>query len=249
MCAATQRASPKCGPCKLMYTTGYKAVVFDLFGTLCEGFATSEYRLALSQMAAKLGIPDDDFDRSWRGTFNDRVIGRFADIESCLQHICYSFSMAADSTVLRAAARIRYDLMMRALVPRFGAIETLARLRAGGRRIGVLSNASFQVTTAWPQTPFAPFVDVALFSCVCGMKKPDVVIYQLMCSRLGLRPQACIYVGDGTGDELTGAAQAGLMPVLLRAADGHEGFYEAEADGWDGLAIRSLEGVLDLLDP
>jgi hypothetical protein len=36
--------------------------------------------------------------------------------------------------------------------------------------------------------------------------------------------------------------------ITKHAAEGCEGFYEVDADGWDGLLIHSLERVLDFVD-
>jgi putative hydrolase of the HAD superfamily len=40
--------------------------------------------------------------------------------------------------------------------------------------------------------------------------KPDREIYSLACNRMGVQPEACIFVGDGGSNEFAGADDAGL---------------------------------------
>ena len=46
--------------------------------------------------------------------------------------------------------------------------------------------------------------------------KPSVAIYRTACHRLHTDSQECVYVGDGSDGELTGAAALGLLPILKR---------------------------------
>ncbi len=49
------------------------------------------------------------------------------------------------------------------------------------------------------------------------MEKPSRRIYEIACERLKVQPQQCLYVGDGSSKELTGAASVGMLPILKRA--------------------------------
>ena len=98
--------------------------------------------------------------------------------------------------------------------------------------------------------PFAPLVDVAVFSCLEGVQKPAPRIYQLAVERLAVRPENCLYIGDGDSQELTGASQVGMYPVLIRnpdedSTDVHRVDYEAGE--WEGPVISSLREVLTLV--
>jgi putative hydrolase of the HAD superfamily len=66
-----------------------------------------------------------------------------------------------------------------------------------------------------------------------------------------VKPEGCLYIGDGDEHELTGAAQVGMHPVLIRdpyenRTDVHR--VDAEAEKWEGPAISSLRDVLTLLE-
>ena len=226
----------------------FEAVVFDLFGTLIDNFSRQEYERLLAAMAGVLGLPTADFSRLWLATFDQRAVGLLASVEANVLHCYRTLGREAAPADVAAAVRLRMAFTERALVPRPSAIETLATLRAAGCKLGLISDCSSEVPLLWPNTPFAALFDAALFSCAVGLKKPDPRLYRLACDRLGVPPQRCLYVGDGGSRELSGAAAAGLEPVLLRAA--HEDPHDAhriDAEDWDGARITALGDVLALV--
>jgi putative hydrolase of the HAD superfamily len=94
--------------------------------------------------------------------------------------------------------------------------------------------------------PIKPFFDTVVFSCVAGVKKPDPRIYQLALERLKVKPQDCLYVGDGSSYELTGARKVGMHPVQIHVPG--EIVYFLDEDDWDGHPISSLSEVLNLIE-
>ena len=58
----------------------------------------------------------------------------------------------------------------------------------------------------------------------------------------------CLYIGDGSSHELTGALQVGMYPVLIRMQDNRQVFQtEAESDEWQGPQISSFEEIFRFL--
>ena len=95
---------------------------------------------------------------------------------------------------------------------------------------------------------FAPLIESPVFSCSVGLKKPDHRIYEVACRGLNVEPADCLYVGDGSDRELTGAVEAGMTTVLLRVP--LEDTYDAsrpDVEQWQGLAVSSLSEVPGLL--
>ena len=62
---------------------------------------------------------------------------------------------------------------------------------------------------------------------------------------LGAAPQDTLYVADGMDDELTGARNVGIAPILLRSPD-EDAYDERSAEGmaWTGTTIEYLREVL-----
>ena len=223
----------------------YEAVVFDLFGTLVANFSIQEHERVLSEMACVLSAPRDDFVRLWLASFNERCSGKFESPAANIEHICQALHLSAPPEAVEAAARIRFDFTRRSLAPLPGAVETLERLKASGYKTGLLTDCSPETPMLWPDTPFAPLVDVPVFSCVERLKKPDPRIYLLLCKRLTVKPQACLYVGDGGSHELTGASGVGMSAVLIRAPSvtGHDAL-RIDEEQWDGPAVATFDEVL-----
>jgi len=223
----------------------WKAVIFDFFGTLVDNFSVREHERVLSEMAKVLSAPRDDFARMWVETFPDRATGIFPTVEANIEYICRALGCLVADALIRAASDIRLRFIRRTLKPRHGVLDTLVQLRAEGFKIGLITDCSSELPNLWPSTPFAPLIDVAVFSCHVGVRKPDPNIYRLACRRLGVAPQNCLYVGDGSSKELTGASAVGMQPLLILVP--YEDTYDAyriDMDEWRGPSVSDLRAVL-----
>jgi putative hydrolase of the HAD superfamily len=231
-----------------MKSKKYAAVIFDLFGTLINNLSFREYESVLRQMASVLSVPSDDFVRWWSDTSHERNTGIIPSPEPIIRHICQKLGVPVEDARVRLAARIRFDYTRRSLVPRPDAITVLSHLKAAGYKTGLISDCSSEVPKIWPDTLFARFIDMAVFSCSVGLRKPDPRIYKLVTSRLAVEPQDCLYIGDGSSQELTGAARVGMHPVLLRIDAESTEPHLVNREKWDGPAILSLVDVLTLCE-
>ena len=231
-----------------VYARAYKGVIFDLYGTLVDSFRSQESLASITEMAATLEVPRDEFGRLWRETFSDRETGVFRTIEENIRHVCQRLGIQRDASQVTATAELRLGLYRRSLVPRPGSVETLAALRSAGFRIGLVSNASAQTDELWRETSMAPLVDMPVFSCEVGMSKPDPRIYHLAFEGLELAADACLFVGDGGSGELEGARRVGLHPVLIRVpGDDLDDPHRPEAKEWQGPTVSAISEVLDLV--
>lgn len=226
----------------------YSAVVFDLFGTLVNDFASSA-RQVPAEMAAALGVPDDPFISVWTQTLDMRIVGAFDTVEANIEYVLDAIGAHAQAAQISAAVKIRMDYIRQALQPRPGAIDTLSRLKSHPYKVGLISNASIEIPLMWSTTAFADLIDQAIFSSRERLKKPDTRIYHLACERLGVAPQSCLYIADGENHELSAAANVGLNPVLIRTSpqESMSGIRQ-EAQEWQGATIASLPEVLQLLE-
>jgi putative hydrolase of the HAD superfamily len=217
-----------------------RAVVFDLWDTIVD-FDQDESDAVNRRIAEHLAVPYERYGEIWYSpeSFRSRMVGPIAP---CFAAACQALGVAADVDEL---VGWRLELTRRLLVPRAGLLETLAALRERGLRVGLISNCSEEVADAWPDTSFARFFDHAVFSATARLAKPDPAIYRLAAGGLGLEPEECLFVGDGANDELRGAEDVGMTPVLIHA-EGAEPRWEGLRD-WSGLRVTSIPQVLDLL--
>jgi putative hydrolase of the HAD superfamily len=211
------------------------AVIFDLWDTLVDwpiddGVA---HRRALRE---RIGISEDEFERRWQATYRERQTGPLAAAYAALGVPTEHIAGHVDE---------RNEVTKRALRPRAGALETLDELARRGIKRGLISMCSEDVPAAWPHTELAHRVDEATFSASCGLVKPEPEIYRRTAAALGVEPMTCLFVGDGANNELRGAADVGMTPVLI-VADGREPIWREVRD-WTGLRVSTIPDVLNLV--
>ena len=226
----------------------YEAVVFDLWGTLVDELTYPEanrliYRQKVDETADLLGLDRDAFADAWSAGAGERLVGAFST-EGALLHICRELGAEPDADRLRDAVEVRFDYVREALSPRSGTVETLSTLKGMGYMVGLISNCSEEVSALWSSTPFAPLVDTAVLSYDVRLAKPDPRIYEMAVEGLGVAAEECLYVGDGTSNELSGAERAGMTAVLMRAPYDQP---DGERESWDGARISDVREVLRLL--
>src|SRR5262249_32714140 len=64
--------------------------------------------------------------------------------------------------------------------------------------------------------PVDELFDVVVDSGFVGMRKPDPAIYRLTCERLGVAPEACVFVDD-VEPNCSAAADVGMTAVVFRS--------------------------------
>lgn len=226
----------------------YRAVIFDLWGTLVDDLVYPEanrclFRQKTDEVADLLGLGHDEFAEAWAEGTGDRLVGAFSSTEGALSHLCKELGVAPGMGCIHSAAAALYAYTREALSPRPGTVETLFDLKHSGLKVGLITNCGEETARLWDSTPFAPLMDTAVLSFNVGIAKPDPRIYELATRRLSVRAEQCLFVGDGSGGELTGASEAGMTAALIRAPyDRADGARES----WMGETISDVRDVLGL---
>lgn len=226
----------------------YKAVVFDLFGTLIPSYSVLESDRVIDGMGTILGVPPKGIWCWYRDFWAECATGKFPSVETTIAHICTTLGVEVDPERVMKVVQIRMEFTRRSLVASKDTIELLHQLRSIGYKIGLISDCALETPLVWPSTNLAPLVDAAVFSCMVGLKKPDPRIYHLASQMLELRSTECLYVGDGSSRELSGALAAGMNAVLLRIPlDDAYDVQRTEVDEWMGPSILTVRGIVSLL--
>jgi len=213
-----------------------RAVIFDLWDTLVD-FDPAAGRAFQDQVAECLGRDPDEFAALWLEGRSVRESGTLRE---------YLLGIGAAEGLVDELVTMRRDSTRGLLVPRPGAVETLAQLRDRGYRVGLITVCSEDVPDVWGDTAFPNLFDATVFSCSVGLRKPDPRIYELACEQLGVEPAEAIFVGDGANDELAGAQRLGMQAVLIHRA-GEDPPWDEVRD-WQGPRITAIPQVLSLLD-
>jgi len=98
---------------------------------------------------------------------------------------------------------------------RAGSSESLARLRAAGLRLGVVSNSDGRVTQALEAAGLRHHFDVVIDSALVGLEKPDPRIFRAALEALAVAPEEALYVGDLYEVDVLGAQAAGIRAILF----------------------------------
>jgi putative hydrolase of the HAD superfamily len=93
--------------------------------------------------------------------------------------------------------------------------DVLARLRAGGARLAVVSNWDVSLHDVLERTGLRPLVDAVVISAELGVAKPDPAIFRAALDRLGAALDGAVHVGDSLEHDVAGARAAGLEAVLV----------------------------------
>ena len=105
------------------------------------------------------------------------------------------------------------------LEPNHAMIGFLRELRARGYRLAMLTNNVREWEPLWrAMLPVDELFEVVVDSAFVGLRKPDVAIYRLTCERLGVAPEACLFVDD-VEPNVAAAAAFGMAAVLFRSSE------------------------------
>jgi putative hydrolase of the HAD superfamily len=92
-------------------------------------------------------------------------------------------------------------------------------LHARGIRFALLTNNVREWEPLWrSKLPVDEIFETVVDSAFVGLRKPDPAIYRLTCDRLGIGPEACLFVDD-VEVNCEAAADLGMTAVLYRSSE------------------------------
>jgi len=96
----------------------------------------------------------------------------------------------------------------------------LVAARARGQRLVVVSNWDVSLHGVLRALELEPLLDGILTSAGAGARKPAPAIFEQALALAGARPDEAIHVGDSLDEDVAGARDAGIEPVLVRRERG-----------------------------
>jgi len=225
--------------------SGYRAVVFDFFGTLTRSVKRGPQH---ADIARRLGCDPEVVRSVLDRTFHSRARGTFGSAEATLRFVTEQAGGRPRRAQLEEAVPARVNALKADTKLRPDAVSALTEIRNRGLATALISDCTHELPAFLPSLPVAPLLDAHVFSVEVGVCKPDPAIYLTACRRLGVQARDCVYVGDGGSHELTGAAAVGMTPVRLDAPDLADHLVFDRDDAFTGLTIPSLTELLTLID-
>ncbi len=211
-------------------------VVFDLGGTLIEyaGAYATWPDLETPGLAAAydywqrrgFALPDfADFQEvgfallpsMWRAATRHEGNLRVVDL---LTAVLVEVSIADIKAMDVAAAAEQYGAAIQAqaeLTPQ--AVETVARVKEAGYRLGLVSNTMFPGTlhrADMERFGLLPYFDEMVFSADVNMWKPNADPFRQVLEALGSDADTAVYIGDDPASDVVGGQAAGMRTVYFR---------------------------------
>jgi len=215
--------------------TPVRAVLFDFGHTLVDFARTEEaLREAYTVVRARLAgwVEDrappevDELVERIAGAVDDMVGRSYMErrLEELDQVALFEEAFAAigyelPRELLREVAEIDHDSFSRSLQAPLETVETLARLREMGLRLGVVSNVSLlphKLGADLDRLGIGRYLDAAAFSSEVGVRKPDPRIFRHALRAIDTDPAGAVFVGDRMNDDIVGAQAVGMRTILTR---------------------------------
>ncbi len=216
-----------------------RGILFDLFNTLVPGGNTGR-AATVRRMGAAVGVDPDLFARSFVESWRERMIGALGDLEAQCREFARRLGGDPTDEQIARAVTLRLEFNRRTMVVTDQALHVLARLRAAGFRLGIVSNCTIDSGTVLDETPLPAAVDAVVLSFAVAIAKPDPRIYRRALTSLGVDAAECAYVGDGADRELDGASSLGMhVYQTTQFADSHP--------GWAGPKVTDLAALPGIL--
>jgi putative hydrolase of the HAD superfamily len=244
--------SSKSGWAQTCMGSTYKTIIFDVNGTLLgyEDPLGFEKRFAAACQDLGAQVSPDDVQRAmaivvqqWserKQTGNRRASSGEQYRRSMTwfyQALLKALGVPGDSGQQADSLYERF-IIREGFMPPFNEVrETLARLRARGLRLGILSNFPPHCEDALKCHGLHGYFDFFVVSSLVGLEKPDAAIFELAIEKAGCPRDEILYVGDDLYDDIRGARSVGLATILT---DRHNRWPEA-----DCLRIKSLSELLE----
>lgn len=187
-----------------------RAVIFDMFETLITHYNSALYFGA--QMAEDAGIPEERFQSLWHPTEDERSIGKVTFDEVLemilLKNDCYSETLLKKIVEKRIAAKEECFRQVHTEI-----IPMLSNLKERGYLVGLISNCFSEEADVIRKSEMFSYFDAAYLSFEQGVQKPDEEIFYRCMKDLSVKPEECIYIGDGGSYELETAQKLGMQAV------------------------------------
>jgi putative hydrolase of the HAD superfamily len=194
-------------------------------------------------MAEVLDVDRIEFADIVRSTFDARVRGTFGGLSETISELSRRVGGCPTSQQVAFAAEQRLTFSRKLLSDTYSAPH-LIDLKSRDYQLGIVTDCSAETPLSWNST-WLNVVDVVVFSCELGARKPHPEMYLAATRRLNVRPEECLFIGDGDSDELHGAYALGMSTKMLVDPNLLDSDRRDVVSNWDGAVINSLADLLD----
>ena len=206
---------------------GYKAICFDLDGTLYPIKVMNDNLIKLTLRHPCLNLrynKERRLFRAFQSSFKQDIPLRWREAliikTGSAQEPAKGFSKDSCRDVYEKLQRFIYGplgKMYSGLKPFPGVRATMEKIHDNGLKIGVLSD--FPLFERIQDMKIDDLVDFACSSDDTGFLKPDTHCFEYLLYNLRMSPQEVLYVGDSYDKDIVGASNAGVDAVIVNVKD------------------------------
>ena len=240
-------------------TKRYKAVFFDLGGTLRIALLDEPYmRHARRKMAEIAGtdMPFEDFYqmvedryepyRKWALGENKES----GDEELWCKWLLPDYDQARIRQICHELSfQYRQSKGRRVVVD--GGLEVIKGLHERGYKLGIISNliGENEVPDWLEEDGLDQYFDTVILSSVCHIRKPAFEIYQLAAKEMGVELSDCVSVADNVKRDIPGAKKAGVGANIIFSSPEKKHPVEFTEENRPDAVVEDFREILNLLPP
>lgn len=197
-----------------------KAVIFDLDDTLYNYDAINGKAMdyTIKWFCNETRVSEDEFQKAF---VEGRVLTKKYIRDCASQHNriiyfqktleCLGFNPIKYSLELY---EIYWEYMLNNMCLEKGADTLMQRLKESGIKIAICTDLTTHIQhRKLRKLLIADYIDVFVSSEEADAEKPDTKIFNLVISKLNVKPHEAIHVGDSYEKDVIGASNAGIIPV------------------------------------
>lgn len=118
-----------------------------------------------------------------------------------------------------------------------GVDRLFERLKHSGIKIGICTDLTTHIQhRKIRKLQIGNYVNAFVSSEEADAEKPDIKIFRMIISKLGIRPEEALYIGDSYEKDVIGAKNAGLFPV----------WFNPHGKSWKGEVVEEMLEIAEM---
>ena len=187
-----------------------KAVIFDMFETLVTLF--TEHTYFGEDAASDAGVDPVLYRKVWHENEKDRTTGKMT-IEEGIGETLQKLGVYSDELLKTIVGKRLFALQETFDRIPNESVQLLEELKKRGIKVGLITNTFSDERDLIRSSKLFPLFDATRISYEEGVLKPDPSMYLSIMEELGVKPEECLYVGDGGSKELFAARDIGMKAL------------------------------------
>jgi putative hydrolase of the HAD superfamily len=222
-----------------------RAAIFDLYDTLVE-IETIDYLKAKQAIAEQAGVNADDFVQAWKKYTKPSARGDIMTVEERIMITLADLGKFVSLDLATDLSKYEINLQQNRVHKLAGCDYTLSRIKKLGLKIGLVTNTSSVSKNVLANLGIDHFFDCTIYSFDVKILKPAIAIYEMAISKLNIRGNEAIFVGDGNDQELDGAKNAGMFTV--KVGEGRDQLLKGKQSSSFDYKIAALPELIPIID-